>query len=210
MMALQQRPRQQQISHTQSLAVVQTLLRAGLGCITFLRNLLPDENFSESHFTTSDDSTPSSSQTSGPSANGSKQRISGFKIMTMARGYSDEADRLLDYLEHGIFDALEKRYLRSFIFGIYLDSKDPTNIVEAYTFNFRYHRLPGTDSIVPIMTLGEDLPRLSSDIHDDPVTEATKKGLNPTLRDVKKSVKVSKLCFLRDLVAHSFRPFSKH
>jgi len=37
MMALQQRSRQQQISHTQSLAVVQTLLRAGLGCITFLR-----------------------------------------------------------------------------------------------------------------------------------------------------------------------------
>jgi len=54
----------QAISATQSLAVVQTLLKAGLGCITFLRrvalggilpgphnsinrNLLPDENFAE-------------------------------------------------------------------------------------------------------------------------------------------------------------------
>lgn len=56
---------------------------------------------------------------------------------TLARGYTDEADRLLNYLvyapssdltvlshlprkEYGIFDALEKRYLRSFIFAVYL------------------------------------------------------------------------------------------
>jgi len=56
---------------------------------------------------------------------------------TITRGYTDEADKLLNYLvyasyyplihlpdisleENGIFDALEKRFLRSFIFGIYL------------------------------------------------------------------------------------------
>ncbi|KAG2139105.1 uncharacterized protein EDB93DRAFT_1253173 [Suillus bovinus] len=38
--------------------------------------------------------------------------------------------------ENGIFDAIDKQYLQKVIFGIYLDSKDPTNIVEAYTFNF--------------------------------------------------------------------------
>ncbi|KXN92254.1 Meiosis-specific protein HOP1 [Leucoagaricus sp. SymC.cos] len=196
MMALQQQTQaQQKISQAQSLAVVQTLLRAGLGCITFLRNLLPDDNFSESHFTTSDDVTPSSSQTSGSSSiNGSRQRISGFKIMTMARGYSEEADRILDYLEYGIFDALEKQYLRSFIFAIYLDSKDPNNIVEAYTFNFRnnsqhiqYHKLPGNGPTIPIMTFGGS--EKSTAVHHDPVTEAAEKGRNPTLRDVKKSVK---------------------
>lgn len=128
----------------------------------------------------------------------------------MARGYSDEADKLLDYLEHGIFDALEKQYLRSFIFAIYLDSKDPTNIVEAYTFNFRYHKLPGSNTAIPIMTLGDDLQRSRSGIHDDPVAEATQKGLNPTLRDVKKSVKVLELCFPYNIIAHSFRHFSKH
>lgn len=40
------------------------------------------------------------------------------------------------------------------------------------------------------MTLGEDLQRIKTGNQDDPVTEATKKGRMPTLRDVKKSVKV--------------------
>jgi hypothetical protein len=44
--------------------------------------------------------------------------------------------------------------------------------------------------MVPILTLGEDLQVLKSGAQDDPVTEAAKKGLKPTLRDVKKSVKV--------------------
>ncbi len=58
----------------------------------------------------------------------------------MTRGYTEEADRILNYLviylhitlrssteasffllqEYGIFDALQKQYLRSFIFAIYL------------------------------------------------------------------------------------------
>ncbi|KAF9446336.1 HORMA-domain-containing protein [Macrolepiota fuliginosa MF-IS2] len=188
-MSLQQARQRQTISQTQSIAVVQTLLKAGLGCITFLRNLLPDDNFSESHFTTSEDSTPPSSQTSGPSSTGgSRQRVSGFKIMTMARGYSEEADRILNYLEYGIFDALGKQYLRSFIFAIYLPTNLPS-IVEAYTFNFRYHKLPESDSIVPIMTLGDDLQRSGIGGLGDPVAEAARKGRTPTLRDVKKSVK---------------------
>ena len=71
----------------------------------------------------------------------SKRNVSGFKIMTVSRGYTEEADKLLDYLvssyilcvyfiyikivwqENGIFDALQKQYLRSFIFAIYLVSK---------------------------------------------------------------------------------------
>lgn len=111
----------------------------------------------------------------------------------MTRGYSDEGDKILNYLENGIFDALQKEYLRSFIFAIYLDNKDPTNIVEAYTFNFQYHTLPGTDVTVPIMTLGDGLQKMS--LKDkarrggNPVTEAAKKGKAPTLLDVKKSVK---------------------
>lgn len=54
----------------------------------------------------------------------------------MSRGYTDEADRIINYLvcfsvvvtlipsdlvqEYGIFDALEKQYLRKFMFAIYL------------------------------------------------------------------------------------------
>ncbi|KAE9398986.1 DNA-binding protein [Gymnopus androsaceus JB14] len=181
------------ISSTQSLAAVQTLIKAGLGCITYMRDLLPQDNFTESHFTTSDDSLMSESQAPASKSTFTspvtgKKTVNGFKIMTMTRGYTDEADRILNYLEYGIFDALQKQYLKSFVFAIYLDSKDPNNIVEAYTFNFQYHTIPGTDMIIPVMSLGDDLKRMSLQ-GNDPVVEAAKRGTVPTLKDVKRSVK---------------------
>ncbi|THH17110.1 hypothetical protein EW146_g3631 [Bondarzewia mesenterica] len=125
------------------------------------------------------------------------QKKSGFRAVTIARGWSAEADKILDYLECGIFDALAKQYLRSLIFAVYLlvfpkDEEDPNNIVEAYTFNFKYQAVPGSDTPVPIMSLGEDLLKLSlngSKNSVDPVTEATKNGKLHTLGDVQKSLK---------------------
>lgn len=59
------------------------------------------------------------------------------KLKTIRKGWTNEGDKLLEYLvciesspipelaeaftqEEGIFDALEKQYLRSFIFAVYL------------------------------------------------------------------------------------------
>ncbi|KAJ6531207.1 HORMA domain-containing protein [Mycena capillaripes] len=179
---------------SQSLLAIQTLLQASLGCITFLRDLLPSDNFTDSYFTTSDESLLSqssdSSHSSIDSSRSNSRNMNGFKIMTMTRGYTDEADKILNYLEYGIFDALQKRYLRSFVFAIYLDEKDPNNIVEAYTFNFHYHTIPGTDNAIPVMSLGENLDKMSlKESAKDPVLLAAKKGKAPTMKDVKKSVK---------------------
>ncbi|CAA7271513.1 unnamed protein product [Cyclocybe aegerita] len=190
----------QSMSHTQSIAAVQTLLRAGLGAITFLRNLLPEDNFAPSHFTSIDDGASSSAGSfqldSSQESNMSRRNVNSFRIMTLTRGYTDEADRLLNYLEYGIFDALEKQYLRSFIFAIYLDNKDPTNIVEAYTFNFKYYTIPGTSTTIPIMSLGDGLKRMSlrnqKDV-EDPVAKAIKNGKAPTLKDVKSSAMLKTL-----------------
>ncbi|KAK0239552.1 HORMA domain-containing protein [Armillaria nabsnona] len=179
----------QAISSAQSLASVQTLLKAGLGCITFMRDLLPHDNFSESHFVTSEESASQDSSGSFSSLDLQKKRnVNSFKIMTMTRGYTDEADRLLNYLEYGVFDALQKQYLRTFIFAVYLvnsfDNKDP---------NKYYHKIPGTDTTVPVMTLGDDTKRTPlrgfNARKKDPVAEAVSKGKLPTLRDVKRSVK---------------------
>ncbi|EED82474.1 predicted protein [Postia placenta Mad-698-R] len=104
--------------------------------------------------------------------------------MTVTRGFTEEADKLLDFLEHGIFDALQKQYLRSFIFAVYLDSHDPGNIVEAYTFNFNYYKVPGTDVSVPVMSLDAELQNLSlsgAKKMRDPVSEAAAEGRVPTL-----------------------------
>ncbi|KAI0373008.1 hypothetical protein BV20DRAFT_938979 [Pilatotrama ljubarskyi] len=104
--------------------------------------------------------------------------------MTVTRGFTEEADKLMDYLENGIFDALQKQYLRSFVFAIYLDDQDPNNIIEAYTFNFTYCRVPGSEHTVPVMSLGEDMMNLSlsgSKRSHDPVADATRRGKVPTL-----------------------------
>ena len=78
----------------------------------------------------------SMSMSQDSTAEDSRQR-SGIKIKTVVRGYSEEANKLLDCLvslsprhcisaswlssqEKGIFDAMEKQYLKSFIFAIYL------------------------------------------------------------------------------------------
>lgn len=171
----------QAITAAQSLQSIQTLLKAGLGCITYMRDLLPEDNFQESHFTSADDSICSEMSPVTPK---SKKNVNPFKIMTITPGYTVEADRIINYLEKGIFEALEKQYLRSFILGIYLDSKDPTNIVEAYTFNFHYYTLPGTNSTIPVMTFGDGRSRSM-----DPIVASAKQGRAPTVRDVKRSVK---------------------
>ncbi|KAI0785638.1 HORMA domain-containing protein [Abortiporus biennis] len=194
MQKLRTERQQDTLTSQQSLQSIQTLLKAGLGCITYLRNLLPADNFSESYLTSSNtdslSSQPSRSFSSFSTDQG-KRNVSGFKIMTVTRGYTEEADKLLDFMENGIFDALQKEYLKSFIFAVYLDNDDPNNIVEAYTFNFHYHTIPGTSTTVPVMSLGDDLMKLSISGKGqvDPVANATIHGRVPTLGEVKRSLK---------------------
>ncbi|KAG6868821.1 hypothetical protein C0993_009703 [Termitomyces sp. T159_Od127] len=81
----------QSITASQSLAAIQTMLRAGLGCITYLRL--------ESPF--------------------SRQE----RLIKQTQGIYYLKKTL--HKENGIFDALQKEYLKSFIFAIYLDHDDP-------------------------------------------------------------------------------------
>ncbi|KAJ7050454.1 HORMA domain-containing protein [Mycena amicta] len=194
----------------QSLIAIQTLLRASLGCITFLRDLLPSDNFTDSNFTSSDVSflfQSSDANRSIDSSKGNGTNVNGFKIMTMTLSSTHETDKFINYLEYGIFDALQKQYLRSFIFAIYLDEKDPNkqtciyppildstrlpSIVESYTFNFHYHNIPGTNAVIPLMSAGENKNHAGK----DPVSIAVKNGKTLTLKDVKKSTILKTLIY---------------
>ncbi|TRM58574.1 HORMA domain-containing protein [Schizophyllum amplum] len=178
MQATKPRTETQAVTLAQSVEAVQTLIQAGLGCITFLRDLLPEENFTPTSFATFDDSFALSTDGSTPTPQ-TKQGGGSFRIMTMTRGCTEEADRLLNYLE-GIFDALQKQYLKSFIFAIYLDQDKPNNV---------YCKIPGTDVSVPIMTLDETMNNASVGGRDQSLKTALKQGRVPTLKDVKRSVK---------------------
>ncbi|CCJ30893.1 unnamed protein product, partial [Pneumocystis jirovecii] len=102
--------------------LIQTMIEASFGCIL---GLFPDDNFSEERY--------------NQKPNKSSVAVnSGTRIMKIKRGFSEEADLLLDYLNQGVYDALSKKYLRSILFAIYFDPNDSTNIFESYTFNFAY------------------------------------------------------------------------
>ncbi|KAF9971918.1 DNA binding protein [Actinomortierella ambigua] len=101
------------ISPQQSLVVAKKLLMASFGCVSYLRGLFPEENFHD-------------------------DRACNVQIKTVKRGYSFEGDAFLNWLECGIFDALNKQYLRTIVLGIYLDKEKPTDLTESYTFNITY------------------------------------------------------------------------
>lgn len=64
---------------------------------------------------------------------------------------------------------------------------------------YQYHKIPGTNIAIPVMTLDEGVKNMSLNGRD-PVVDAVKGGKPPTLRDVKRSVKVSGLPQVRDVV----------
>ncbi|KAL1762104.1 HORMA domain-containing protein [Schizophyllum commune] len=206
MQATKPKVQTQTVTATQSLEAVKTLVAAGLGCIAFLRvrslkAILTCFNCYTASFSAFDDSFGMSTDGRTPTP-ASSQKPGGFKVMTITRNSTEEADRLLNYVENGIFDALQKQYLESFIFGIYLDKDKPNDVVEAYTFNFEYHQVPGTDTVIPIMATirktlgnlslgaGDDPLQRAHSINDDPLQKALNQGKAPTFGDVKARVKV--------------------
>ncbi|KAJ3173947.1 HORMA domain-containing protein 1 [Geranomyces variabilis] len=97
----------------QSLNLVRNLLSTALGAVVYIRGLFPENHFKDSS-------------------------LGGIALKSIERNVSPQSDELLNWLEHGCYDALEKRYLKTMIFGIYLDPEEPEKLVEAYTFGFSY------------------------------------------------------------------------
>ncbi|KAG8781870.1 DNA binding protein [Serendipita sp. 397] len=179
----------EQITLAQSQVAVKTLLSASFGCILFLRSLLPEENFGQTHLVVGDGKsnldTPNASSQSSTTDNTNK--MSRYKIMTVKRGFSQEGDEILDYLEKGAFHALERQYLRKMMFSIYVDKEDPQNIVETWSFDFTYHEVPGSSTRIPVLSVTNF--RNTSD--ETPVTPTTigDRTRAPTLGDVKNSIR---------------------
>lgn len=101
---------QQQITKTLEM---QEVILTSLSCLAYLRNFFEEKCFINTTFC-------------------------GVSIKQLKRGNSTESDRFLDWLERGVFDALHHKYLKSLVFGIYLDESLPTKVSETYTYDFTY------------------------------------------------------------------------
>ncbi|KAK9366285.1 HORMA domain-containing protein [Lipomyces kononenkoae] len=123
----------------QSQELVQTFISAAFGCITFLRGLFSDDNYIEERFIGGSATTPLNPR-------------DYVRLKKLKRGLSDQADLFLDWIERGIFDALEHKYLKAVLFGIYLDPRHPTDVAETYTFNVAYR----DDNDAPDLEITDD------------------------------------------------------
>ncbi|PGH04661.1 hypothetical protein GX51_03328 [Blastomyces parvus] len=62
----------------------------------------------------------------------------GQPLKIIVRGKNPKADKLLDLLEHGIFDAIEKNFLEALQMTIFVDKTKASHVLESYTFTFKY------------------------------------------------------------------------
>ena len=97
----------------QSATLVRNVLRSSISSIAYLRYIFPEENFMDA-------------------------QLAGLKIKTLIPGSNPEITIISDWLENGVFDALEKHFLRALVFSIFAKFNDPTSLLESYTFKFSY------------------------------------------------------------------------
>ncbi|CAE6461718.1 unnamed protein product [Rhizoctonia solani] len=181
------RPDQALMTAASSTQAVKTLISSGFGCIAWIRGLLSDDNFEDSSLNGSRSGEMMSTLSSAGAS--SQVSASSTKVKVIKRNFSTEADSLLDYID-GIYEVLEKQYLKSFVFAIYLDEENPNNLVESYTFTVSYEKVADTDVTAPVISLATDMSRMGLLDGEDPVSAATTNGRVPTLGEVKRSVRM--------------------
>ncbi|PGH02712.1 hypothetical protein AJ80_08809 [Polytolypa hystricis UAMH7299] len=82
------------------------------------------------------------SSTAATTANASTGRTNlarrGQPLKIIVRNRDEKADNLLDLLEHGVFEAIEKNVLEAIQLTVFVDKDSPAHILESYTFTFEY------------------------------------------------------------------------
>jgi hypothetical protein len=95
------------------MVLVKNILRSSIASIAYLRYLFPEDNFSET-------------------------QLAGLKIKSLLPKQNPDIEALTNWLEQGVFDAIERHYLRALVFSIFGEYNDPNSLLESYTFKFSY------------------------------------------------------------------------
>lgn len=138
----------------QSLDMVQIMLHVSFGTLFYLREFLPlscfddrdlkqaqrERRFSYREFI---HGKPGSEKAGADAENSFGQGKRSQPLKVLVRNSDPKADTILDLLEHGIFDALKKNVLEAVQLTVLVDKDMPTNVLESYTFTFKYTGGPG-------------------------------------------------------------------
>lgn len=104
---------EQSFTQKASLSLMRNLVSASVSSIAYLRNLFDEDSFVDCE-------------------------LNRLQIKKLKRSKSPEADQLLNWIEQGVYEALEKKYLHTLIFGIYGKPEAPDSLTESFTFKFYY------------------------------------------------------------------------
>ncbi|XP_074577782.1 meiosis-specific protein PAIR2 [Curcuma longa] len=118
-MVVAQRVKEAEITEQDSLLLTRNLLRIAIFNISYIRGLFPEKYFN-------DKSVPAL-----------EMKIK--KLMPM----DAESRRLIDWMEKGVYDALQKKYLKTLIFSICEELGGP--MIEEYAFSFNYGSSDGEE-----------------------------------------------------------------
>eukprot|EP00923_Selenidium_pygospionis_P058039 GHVN01101824.1.p1 GENE.GHVN01101824.1~~GHVN01101824.1.p1 ORF type:complete len:180 (-),score=13.41 GHVN01101824.1:998-1480(-) len=100
---------QAQVTEVQSLMLLRNTVRTAISCIAYLRNLFEESAFED-------------------------RNVSGLQLKLL-RPHNPEAETILSWLEDGVLQAIEAKYLRLLVFGIHNDQDD---LLECFHFRFSY------------------------------------------------------------------------
>ncbi|MBW0477687.1 hypothetical protein O181_017402 [Austropuccinia psidii MF-1] len=148
----------------QSLGVVRTLIQTGIGVITYLRGVFPDECFNDDKIGPDRSEVASVDEASYPdgSKKTGREGRGYIRVKHIKRGSSKESDQVLDYLDEGVMDAIQRGFLKQLLFAMYLDPENPRDVIECYTFNFTYKGgADESEGLVPEIEVRDQLRELS-------------------------------------------------
>ncbi|XP_070570594.1 HORMA domain-containing protein 1-like [Ptychodera flava] len=109
---------QEQLLETQSALFVKKLLAVAISNITYLRAIFPEHAFGD-------------------------RCLEDLNLKILRDDSAcPGACKLIKWVK-GCFDALDKKYLRAVILGIFVDPETPESLIESYTFKFDYQNKGG-------------------------------------------------------------------
>ncbi|XP_076450095.1 uncharacterized protein LOC143286420 [Babylonia areolata] len=110
----------EQVTEQQSALFAKKLLAVAISNITYLRAIFPERAYGD-------------------------RRLGDLNLKILRDDSScPGASQVIKWVK-GCFDALDKKYLRMLLIGIYVDPDDPQTVIESYTFKFSYSTQCGVD-----------------------------------------------------------------
>lgn len=75
-------------------------------------------------------------------------KVGDLVLKQIYRGATQGADTLVDWIEHGVQDALRHKYLETVTMGVFSGPNDPQDVIETYTMGFSYPSSRGHEMVM--------------------------------------------------------------